>query len=583
MGSHSPTSGVQHWSPKFFHPRDHLQSNPPQPDFPQPRSPQQQYSQYQQPHSFRFAEYAASHQQAWESSPQPSQLAHTQRPPQHSSNFFNQSGRVRPSAHPSPASVASQSSFHPLPAPDSTLLLTATSSAMPPIPTFSVPHLRAEIHTLIPDHLARSVTLSDLYYRPLQRGDRDQVAQLHAEWFPVDYHDGFYTSLCRGEIFSLAAVLRVRRRLKRRPRQKRSERDVAGGDGSAGESSEIDELTEVSVVRDETVSREGPQQRVCCGETKRQLSEVGEIGEYASEVIRTDGSKGDTHDGGAEDPEMSEVGEYVVGCITVSEGPYQRRQDADVILGRQWGWWSRYSDDDEAGASTARPLQPRPQQPNSPPPPPPPHSPPPPPPPHSPPPPPPPHSLPPPPQLHSSRSPPRPHSLQSHSQQFHSDPLPRQCQPLQSPYNPMAHSSHPHQSSHSRQSPGSCQSPHSPSSWSSHPSLPSRQTDGEMKTTEIGDQGNQVTERRGTESGKGKKLSAKEMNEGSEAKWQVASDPPPHRAVKGRVAYILTLGIADGFRRKGIAQDLLSRTVNYYEAERPHVEVSLGRRVTWVK
>lgn len=50
------------------------------------------------------------------------------------------------------------------------------------------------------------------------------------------------------------------------------------------------------------------------------------------------------------------------------------------------------------------------------------------------------------------------------------------------------------------------------------------------------------------------------------------NSPPPGR-VSGALAYILTLGVAEHFRRRGLASELIRRSVKHVEQQMPHVQV----------
>lgn len=46
-------------------------------------------------------------------------------------------------------------------------------------------------------------------FRPIQRGDRDRVKQLHEDWFPVTYHDEFYQDLAEGHLAGIPLFTRL--------------------------------------------------------------------------------------------------------------------------------------------------------------------------------------------------------------------------------------------------------------------------------------------------------------------------------------------------------------------------------------
>lgn len=57
--------------------------------------------------------------------------------------------------------------------------------------------------------------------------------------------------------------------------------------------------------------------------------------------------------------------------------------------------------------------------------------------------------------------------------------------------------------------------------------------------------------------------------------------PPSHEGDPGVLAYILTLGVIDGFRRRGMASEMLRQAVAYVEASRPNVHAIYLHVVTY--
>ncbi|KEP66280.1 UNVERIFIED_CONTAM: acetyltransferase, GNAT family protein [Hammondia hammondi] len=95
-------------------------------------------------------------------------------------------------------------------------LLPSSSSAIPPS-CASRPPLTAPVHRFAKDADISKLPLSRIRFRPVRVSDYTQLRQLHEELFPFKYEHTFYDFVCKGECFSLAAVV-FKRDLERLPR-----------------------------------------------------------------------------------------------------------------------------------------------------------------------------------------------------------------------------------------------------------------------------------------------------------------------------------------------------------------------------
>ncbi|KFG65329.1 acetyltransferase, GNAT family protein [Toxoplasma gondii RUB] len=95
-------------------------------------------------------------------------------------------------------------------------LLPSSSSAIPPS-CASRPPLTAPVHRFAKDADISKLPLSRIHFRPVRASDYTQLRQLHEELFPFKYEHTFYDFVCKGECFSLAAVV-LKRDLEGLPR-----------------------------------------------------------------------------------------------------------------------------------------------------------------------------------------------------------------------------------------------------------------------------------------------------------------------------------------------------------------------------
>ncbi|PFH33319.1 hypothetical protein BESB_085180 [Besnoitia besnoiti] len=95
-------------------------------------------------------------------------------------------------------------------------LLPSSSSAIPPS-SASRPHLTAPVHRFAREADLSQLPLGAVRFRPVKASDYWQLRQLHEELFPFKYEHAFFEFVCRGECFSLAAVV-SREDLQRLPR-----------------------------------------------------------------------------------------------------------------------------------------------------------------------------------------------------------------------------------------------------------------------------------------------------------------------------------------------------------------------------
>ncbi|CBZ52860.1 Acetyltransferase, GNAT family protein, related [Neospora caninum Liverpool] len=82
----------------------------------------------------------------------------------------------------------------------------SSSSAIPPS-CAARPPLIAPVHKFARDADIAKLPLSCLRFRPVKPSDYTQLRQLHEELFPFKYEHTFYDFVCKGQCFSLAAVV----------------------------------------------------------------------------------------------------------------------------------------------------------------------------------------------------------------------------------------------------------------------------------------------------------------------------------------------------------------------------------------